>query len=359
MAERAVREFFPTVQCRAQPEVMAADGFFSVVIPVDLDPAEGEGRAPARVMVKLPRPGPNGLAARMQGAMDREQIAYQDILPHTAIRAPRVYGIAVIDGDPIFVLEDLSASRLGDQLGGLTAADAVSAAVALSRVHAVRVGTLASPPSLRLAGRIRHNTVAGFDPAGLRLGLDVLRRRWTNHIDGPTVAAFERLVSNHAAVADALWHCAPIVFTHGDARADNMAFIDPPTSMQSAASATIERSDTATGSDSTTVPGETILFDWQQIAMQPAACDLAWMLATSVAAEDRANVQTAAIASYNRYAEQTIDNRALTLAFALPALAVLFLVQREQSTAPMRAIAARSVERIGAVIAAEHPVEAI
>ncbi|MEZ5379516.1 MAG: phosphotransferase [Acidimicrobiales bacterium] len=326
-ARSAATATFPDRTIRSVEDLNRGRGVFSEVYRVEFEPSAGGG--PVSIAVKLGVEGPNGDAARRSGAYDREALAYRQLLPHLDVHAPTCH--AVIDDPlgPALVLEDLSAHRIVDQLDGLSPDDAVAIAAALGRLHRSSRPTVATDDKSATndgatVSGVRSNTVAGLDPGALRLGLATLADRWSDTVSPGELAAFTRLVDAQDAVAARFADAGPSVLCHGDPRADNLVF----------------RPD----------DGQPVFFDWQQIAQQPGVGDLAWMLATSLEPATRRTVEHDALATYGAAAGIEIDHDSLRAGFALPALAVLFLAQRQAVDARTTAFIATSLRRIAQAV---------
>ena len=109
----------------------------------------------------------------------------------------------------------------------------------------------------------------------------------------------------------------PPTLCHGDPRADNLAF------------------------DADGIP---VLYDWQQLAVQFGAADLAWLVSTSLTPATRRDSLEDIIEVYGT----TIDE--LRLGLVLPGLAVLLLCQRETADDRTRRFIAASITRIGSAL---------
>lgn len=305
-------------------DVNEGRGAFSIVLrakltwPAPTTTTPPVAARPRSVVAKLPIPGPNGEAAAASGAYRREIFAYREVLGQTPVAHPRAW--ALIDGDPrtddvddpaspygSLLLEDLGDRRLVDQLDGLGPRDALAVAESLARLH--RTWTDRVEP---LGTAVRRNTLASLSPAGLDAGLAVVEQRWTEAVGPTRRAAFAGLRAAHGALVER-FGARPVTLCHGDPRADNLAFGDD---------------------------GEPVLFDWQQMAVQFGAADLAWLAATSLGAETRRSIEADLVEAGG------VTMADYRLGLALPGLAVLFLAQRELSSERARRFVAVSLQRI-------------
>jgi hypothetical protein len=268
---------------------------------------------PSSVVAKLPVPGPNGEAAATSGAYRREGLAYRHLLPLSPIATPRAFAIDEPgDRTCALLLEDLTDRRTVDQLDGLGPDDAVGVAETLARFHhhwadADRLARL----------EVRRNTLAGLAPEPLQAGLTSLAADWGDVLDEADRRVYASVVAARPTLVGRFEE-SPVTLCHGDPRADNLVF---------------------------DVDDRPILFDWQQMAVQLAEADVAWLAATSLDVAVRRRVEhdlvEAAGGDWDRY----------RLGLALPGLAVLFLAQRELPTDRARRFVGVSLRRIAAALA--------
>ncbi|MEM7275260.1 MAG: phosphotransferase [Actinomycetota bacterium] len=310
------RAFGPeTATVGAITDVNRGRGAFSVVLRAEIHPGhDGDARpvVPGSVVAKLPVDGANGEAAIASGAYLREAVAYRHIIPRSPVRAPAVHLIDEPgDGTAAFVLEDLSPLRAVDQLDGLTVVDSTRVAETLAAFHR----SWRSEPNLGGLA-VRRNTIAGFAPDVLQTGLRALADRWADAVDPAMQRTFGRLVSGRDRLVERFDAASPTL-CHGDPRADNLVFDQE---------------------------GAVVLFDWQQLAVQPGEADLAWLAATSLRPEVRRRADDDLIAAADS------DRDRYRLGFALPGLAVLLLAQRQFPTERGRRFVAASLQRIGTAL---------
>jgi hypothetical protein len=293
-------------------------GVFSRVLRVTV--ASRAGSSTERrwtVVAKLPAEGPNGAAARRQGAYQREALAYRSLLPRSPVRSPRAHLVrSLSDGALALLLEDLSDRRQVDQLDGLESDDALAVAGALRRFHHhwARAADLEGLP-------VRRSVPSALPAEGLLAGLATLDDQWSQVVTGEQRAAYHRLVTERDALAEAFAAAGPPTLCHGDPRADNLVFDED---------------------------GEPVLFDWQQLAVQFGPADLAWLAATSLRTDVRRDLEVDLLARYGT----TIDHYRLGL--VLPGLAVLLLAQRHLGDDRARRFVATSLTRIGNALADHH-----
>lgn len=285
-------------------------GVFSRVVRVALRWSDREGaESPRSVVVKLPALGANGDAGRRSGAYRREALAYRELLPVTPVTAPLAHDVQTDGVSASFVLEDLANDRAVDQLDGLTAADAAAVAGELARLH----GHWRQSPALAHLD-VRTSTPTVLDPAALSAGLDTVREHWATTLGDIPLQAFGRVLTAREGLVAAFGRAGPPTLCHGDPRADNLVF---------------------------RAPDRAVLFDWQQLAIQFGAADIAWLAATSLEPDVRREAEPDLLA----HAGVTVDEYRLGL--VLPGLAVLLLAQRQLDSERAERFVATSLHRIG------------
>lgn len=291
-------------------------GVFSEVERVEIDSELGS------VVIKHALAGANGKAAAASGAYRREALAYEQILPVTPlVRRPAYFGSLATDDNMVsLVLEDLSNLRAVDQLDGLSHADVVAVAAELGALHERWSGEHALADL-----EVRRATPSLLSLAGIATGLEVLEQRWRSQIGAENCDTLHALAAVREPLVAAFVDEEGATLCHGDPRADNVVF---------------------------ETTGRAVLFDWQQMAVQFGEADLAWLLATSVTPEVRRTIEADIVAGYallRRQDAATTWHR-YRLGMVLPGLAVLFLAQREITSAATTNLVATSLERIAAAV---------
>ncbi len=278
----------------APPQHIATDrGVFSNVFRVEL---------PSRsVVVKLPRQGPNGDAARASGAYERERIAYLKLV-EPGMPVPACFGVVDLKSGPAFVLEDLTDHLTVDQIEGLKPTQALAVVDAIvdcqQRMSVERA----------LGHGVRTVAPMGFDPQSLRKGLSSVF---------PT-AGFQRLLHERVERISTFAELPEPVVCHGDPRADNLVL----------------------------GPGVR-LFDWQQIAVQAGEADVAWLAATSTEPRIRRSCEIDLVERYAVRMERSFDEawHRYRMAMVVPGLAVLLLAQR-RARGRLQRLVEVSIDRI-------------
>ncbi len=264
------------------------------------------------VVVKMPRAGPNGDAARRSGAYDRERLAYSSLLIDK-LPVPHCFGISDTPDGPAIVLDDLTSLRFVDQLDGLHSSDVLAVVDSLAVCH--RSMDIRGADALG----VRRNTPSTFSQEVLSRGLRSLPLA-VGPIFASLLEQMDQRVAQFAALTDP-------VLCHGDPRADNVAFDDAADSPSA------------------------ILYDWQQIAIQAGEADLAWLLATSVDAESRRMVEPLVMARYAQASGRSLAEvmQRYRIAMVVPGLAVLLLAQR-RAEGRLGDLVRISIERIAAAV---------
>jgi len=215
-----------------------------------------EGSDPASLIVKLGAEANADIAVHF-GYYEREWGAYRDLLVDGRVAAPTCHLNALVDDRPCLVLEDLARHRSGDQVQGITEAEATAAVDLAADLHAgfwddgrLEAFTwMPGPEDPRVAGygnlleMMWDQFRAG---AGSGAGADVL---------GAARAAMDRFDDVIEEFSR-----APVTVVHGDFRLDNLLFDGD---------------------------GPAVAVDWQLTARGRGPYDLAFLLAGSAETEFR------------------------------------------------------------------------
>ena len=299
-------------------------GVFSHVMRAEID------APPDSIAVKLIRSDANGAAAVTSGAVERELLAYEELLPKTeSVAAPTFFGSFLDDRSiPSIVLQDLSEFRQVDQVTGLGDADLRAVTSELINLHS----SWAAHPDLS-SYPIRRDTPAQFDPAALERGAAMLDVRWVA-VSPERRAALKALVAHRDAAVRSFAAEGDPTLCHGDPRGENVVF----------------------NSD-----GRAVLFDWQQIAVQFGEADLAWLLSTSADTGTRRAIEGDLVASYAmaRHQDAATTWRRYVTGMALPGLAVMLLAQRNADDERGDRFIRTSIERIADAVIDLRVVETV
>jgi hypothetical protein len=218
---------------------------------VRLTYAGGAG-GPASVIAKIT--GRDEVRAAMDAAMGlfaREARFYATFAQHVPVRSPRCFYAGDGRATPL-LLEDLGDLRMGDQMDGLTLADAERIIDALADLHArywqsesLEQDWLLDPAGASFAGMVAHLVASGSE---------ALRDRFEGRVPATTL----RAVLDHAAD----WRSVltrgaegPRTIAHYDARLDNVFFAPD---------------------------GTPVFIDWQAVASARGTHDIALLLTQSM-----------------------------------------------------------------------------
>jgi aminoglycoside phosphotransferase (APT) family kinase protein len=244
--------------------VAAGSGFVGQTARLTIGYDEHEASAPATVFAKL---SSADLAVREQlrkvGIYETEAGFYRNIarLPAFPLRVPRPY-LSLYDestGASLLLLEDLGQAEFGDNLTGCSSADAQIAVRQLGLLHAHFWET----PSLRQWSWLRALTDETQAKVGMyQAMLPRFEQRWAEFLT-PSLRQSARKFADVLPEYFARNSGRPQTLTHGDFRADNLAF-----------TATSEGRSVA-------------VFDWQVARRAPGPRDLAYFLSGSLTVEQR------------------------------------------------------------------------
>ena len=236
-------------------------GFMGVVSRLSLAYDREAPAAPRTVIAKFPSPDPGarGVAATFRH-YEKEARFYEQMAAECPIHAPRAYYQAFDpqSGDFALLLEDLAPRRNGDQLKGLSRAEASLAVQTLGRLQA----RWWQAPELDAIAWLP----AFSDPSMLVLE-GVFQQCWApyaaflgDRLPEPMRAVGDRLGSRIQKIMHRLSE-PPCTLIHGDFRADNFFF----------------------GADG----GSLAVVDWQIVLKGRGAFDLAYLLTGNLSVEDR------------------------------------------------------------------------
>lgn len=251
------------VQTVAPQAIGAEFGFLDVLARLRLTYDRAAAGAPASVVVKLPAADPlHRDIGNFYGAYEREIRFYQEIAPHSPIRLPRTFGLAMDReaGAYVLVLEDLGALASGDQVRGLTIDQARACVETIGRFHAAWWD---APQLAQLDWMPRRNLKA----ARYHAAWPKFRRLIGPQLPQAAVALGDRL-DEHLENLLGRIDVAPQTIVHSDFRADNLLFDDPSS------------------------PQPVAVLDWQLAVRSHGALDTARLLCGSLASADRAKCET-------------------------------------------------------------------
>ena len=230
-------------------------GAFCNLARLKVSYAKDQAVGPKTLIAKMPRPEENRLAiASAMGLFMRERRFYSALASTVPIRVPKCYYSAGGDNEPL-LLEDMGAYQVGEQIGGLTPAQAETAIEALAKLHAkFWPGRGEHPESIPWLIAADDKVINPGLCAATASGVPGFLARYRNKFSPEIVAAAEKVGLQFDQV---LQRCTegPRTLVHGDARANNWMF----------------------GGD-----GDVVLVDWQVAAHARGTQDVAYMLAGSL-----------------------------------------------------------------------------
>jgi len=191
-------------------------------------------------------------------AYEREFRFYEAIAPHSPIRLPRCFGREV---DPetnahVLILEDLGSLSAGDQVKGVTPAQAEAAVETIGRLHASSWET----PSLELLSWMPRRNI---QPSRYQAAWPKFREVFGRHLSASAIALGDHL-GMHLETLLCEIEQGPHTIVHSDFRADNLLFDKP------------------------SHPQAVVVLDWQLAIRGRGALDVALLLCGSMNSQDRA-----------------------------------------------------------------------
>ena len=262
----------PEIRSLAVEEIGGGFGLLGEILRCRITWEEEAEGAPASVVVKLPSPDPKSFAlCRRLSLYKREYEFYRHVGAQAPVRSPALLygGFEARSHRFVLLLEDLGGMTPGDQIAGASAEQARTVVRALARLHGSFWNRTGRPP---LAGL--HDT---FDPKRLRvLQLIYLASLAPalDRIDGLFTGDMRRIVEAYGlCLIDYLAGpaAAPVTFTHGDVRLDNLFF--------------------GGGED-------VAMIDWQVSGIGSGLHDVAYFLGGNIPRELRREIERDALAEY-------------------------------------------------------------
>ena len=261
--------------------VKAADlglgvGIMAEVSRLSIAYDKAEAGAPASIISKFPTADPTNLGvARMLSFYPREVAFYTKLAQYSPIRTPRLFHAELDMADHSFVLllENMGSATLGDQIAGLTPAQAEAAITAIGRLHGAWWGKVDA-----------GDMDALFDFANPQYGAAV--QGGYQAFLAPALSNFADCYSDYTRkTAEGLAPVAARViadlssdqrtFLHGDYRADNLLF------------------GPALGDDGIAA------VDWQISGRGGALYDVAYLICNSLPADYRRQAEQALLKRYH------------------------------------------------------------
>jgi aminoglycoside/choline kinase family phosphotransferase len=257
----------------ARPKRIAeGEGLMARLFRVELDYEGADGAAPRSLIAKIPMDVPqNRGVADFYRMYQRECDFYQHFAGRSPLRVPKTYALVRGEGsDFVLLLEDLGKYRIGDQVKGNRADDAVKAIAALGELHGTFWGKAQDLPHLldysipEFAAALDHTYRGAVQPT-----LDAFPEHFTPALRELALAVTDKTT----ALLRAELH-KPRTILHGDFRSDNVFY---------------------------ELPDAPVAFiDWQIAGRGYGPFDVAYHLTQSVTPEVRREIERPALESYLR-----------------------------------------------------------
>lgn len=254
----------------------AGVGFMGEVAKVGLVYSGDAAGAPTTVMAKFPTQSPD-IRAMMHPTRiyEREHRFYAEVAAHSPVRTPAIYHVtcepaaAAADERYMLLMEDLGGLTLGDQVAGVTPAQARAALVGLAAHHA-RFWNAAGLESADfipvINGPLNQAGSAIYDAS-----LPGFMAAFSTSIE-PELAEF---VAGYAAARPRLLDdlaAMPHTLVHFDFRADNLFFEED---------------------------GTVVVIDWQAISQGGGAADVGYFVSQNMSTQDRRAHETDLLHAYH------------------------------------------------------------
>ncbi len=243
------------------------------------------GDAPGTVIVKSPSPFEENRAQGVGLGMYEAEIRFmRELDATTAVRTAQVFLADIVPGTAEFVvvMEDLGHLVMGDQVRGVTPAQARDAVVTMADLHAGWWGKVQSPP-MEWVPSVVHARIEGLAQMWPALWEGFNAKFATSLPDGGA-AAGDLIAANFWRVMNKIaeW---PWTLLHQDYRVDNLFF------------------------DADNADEPVVVIDWQGIGRGPGIYDLCYFLGGSLTVDDRRTHETALVRAYHeRLVERGIND---------------------------------------------------
>ena len=266
----------PTVQAVALEEIGAGVGLVGKIFRCQLTYRNRPANAPQSVIVKLPSPHRETVAAaRMLRLYQREYAFYTTLASEIPLRSPQLWFGDFDDASHRFVLvlEDLRHLTAADQIAGASATQGVTAVRAAAALHRRYWDRAHQPPVSSF-----HKSTAperfSLAQTVYQTSLPIVLERFGHLFSGAMSRLAEEYGSQMMGYLDRV-AAGPMTFTHGDFRLDNMFF----------------------GGDGD--GAEFAAVDWQVCGIGSGLSDVAYFLSSSVTTEVRREIERDVVAEYH------------------------------------------------------------
>jgi hypothetical protein len=243
--------------------VGAGVGVMGELARVRLEYEGDHGDAPASVIVKSPSPFEANRAQGVGLGMYEAEVRFmRELDASTAVRTPKVFLADIVSGTAEFVvvMEDLGHLAMGDQVEGVTPAQARDAVITMADLHAGWWGKVRTP-TMEWVPSVVHARIEGLAQMWPTLWLG-FHSKFAHALPDGGADAGELIAANFWRIMNhiAAW---PWTLLHQDYRVDNLFFdVDDPES-------------------------PVAVIDWQGIGRGPGVYDLCYFLGGSLTVADR------------------------------------------------------------------------
>ncbi len=247
---------------------------------------DGEpGAAPTTVIVKSPSPFEENRAQGVGLGMYEAEIRFmRELDAATAVRTPQVYFADIISGTAEFVvvMEDLGHLVMGDQVQGVTVAQARDAVSTMADLHAGWWGKVQTP-AMEWVPSVVHARIEGLAQMWPALWAG-FNAKFASSLPDGGAAAGDLISVNFWAIMNKIADY-PWTLLHQDYRVDNMFF------------------------DAGNAEGAVVVIDWQGIGRGPGIYDLCYFLGGSLTVDDRRANESSLVQTYHdRLVERGVND---------------------------------------------------
>ncbi len=232
------------------------------------------GSAPSTLVVKFASSDPTSRSAGSSGGYRNEVGYYRDLSAGLTISTPRCYhaDLSADGAEFVLVLADMAPATQGDQIAGCSVEQAGVAVDNLVGLHAPRW----CDPDLRAVPWITSRSPAAAEFLGAVLVDDTARfvERYRHRLDDDHIGVLSRFAAASARWCAARSECFSIL--HGDYRLDNLLF--------------------GVSDDGTPTVSAV---DWQTVAVDLPAKDVAYLLGNGLRTEDRRRHERSLVERYH------------------------------------------------------------
>jgi len=235
--------------------------------------AGSDSALPDSVVVKLPSSfEENRNQGVALGMFEAEVRFYNELAPAVPVGLPEIYRAEITPGTAEFVIvmEDLSRLEMAEQIGGMSAEQAMAAVKVLAAVHAVWWNRAKSPEMEWIPSMVGPR-IEFVDQHLLQI-LPVFLEGFADFLSPGGIELCEMFAGHYLEINTVLAGRSPWTLVHQDYRVENMLFGE--------------------GSD-------VVVIDWQGIGRGPGAYDVAYLLGGSLDPKVRREHESEIVGTYH------------------------------------------------------------